>query len=117
MAPFASMATPGWPDRVEEGVVNFCAPGRSAIERFRYHQLYDARAVGAWRVGVDDDDMISVAGIDGDRNIAAGEPLLADGQGRVLHVGDHADVGGGCDPVPASAHSGEAVRAAIVGAD
>jgi len=95
MAPIASMATPGRPDRVEEDVVNFwvqfAPPSKDSV----------TRAIGARRVGVGDDDMVGVVRIDGDGKIASGDPLLAEGQNRVLCIGEHADVSGGCDPDPA----------------
>jgi len=60
--------------------------------------------------------MIYVVRIDGDRKIASGDPLLAEGQNRVLRVGEHADVSGGCDPDPARPQSHEIIRSAVVGA-
>jgi hypothetical protein len=47
--------------------------------------------------------MVGIVRIDGDGDIAAGDALLADGQGRILCVGEDADVGGGGDAVPAAA--------------
>ena len=60
--------------------------------------------------------MICVVRIDSDCKISSGDTFLAEGQNRVLCIGEHADVSSGRDPVSTRPQGSEAVRSAIVGA-